>query len=386
MAAKNSAFFNEAKEQSEVKAAIVRKYFKAWATAIKRTVQKYGNKIVYLDLFAGPGRYDDGTTSTPLLVLQEAIEDPELSQMLVTIFNDKDSNNSRSLEKEIATLPGIKKLRNSPTVYNEDVGTEVVKQFESTNFAPTLFFVDPWGYKGLSLQLINSVLKDWACECIFFFNYARINMGLSNPIVRDHMNALFGEDRADALRPVLQGLSPARRELAIVENICLALQEMGGKFVLPFRFKRPDGSRTSHHLVFVSKHPLGYKIMKSVMAKESSGTEEGVPTFEYNPSYRDQGLLFELSRHIEDLGEMLLEEYAGRTMTMIEVFDDHNYGRPFIEANYKDAMRTLEQEGKVKCDPPSDKRIKRLGTVTFANSVRVSFPKKGKAEHGTVKH
>ena len=60
-------------------------------------------------------------------------------------------------------------------------------------------FVDPWGYKGLSLRLINSVLKDWACECIFFFNYNRINMGLGNDAVKEHMDALFGEERAAEL-------------------------------------------------------------------------------------------------------------------------------------------------------------------------------------------
>lgn len=32
-----------------------------------------------------------------------------------------------------------------------------------------------------------------------FFNYARINAGLSNPLVREHMAALFGEERAERL-------------------------------------------------------------------------------------------------------------------------------------------------------------------------------------------
>ncbi len=56
--------------------------------------------------------------------------------------------------------------------------------FEQMNLVPTFFFVDPWGYKGLSLRLINSVLKNWGCDCIFFFNYTRINMGLENELVK----------------------------------------------------------------------------------------------------------------------------------------------------------------------------------------------------------
>ena len=56
------------------------------------------------------------------------------------------------------------------------------------------------------------------------------------------------------LREKLKLLKPEQRELTIVEEICEALVEMGGKYVLPFRFKNDKGSRTSHHLIFVSKH------------------------------------------------------------------------------------------------------------------------------------
>ena len=109
------------------------------------------------------------------------------------------------------------------------------------------------------------------------------------------------------------------RELTIVEEICQALIEMGGKFTLPFGFKNTSGSRTKHHLIFVSKHPMGYKIMKEVMANESSTTEQGVPTFEYSPASKRQPLLFELARPLDDLADMLLDEYAGRTMTMNQI-------------------------------------------------------------------
>lgn len=43
-------------------------------------------KIAYLDLFAGPGRYKDGTKSTPLLILEKTIQDEMMSEMLVTVF------------------------------------------------------------------------------------------------------------------------------------------------------------------------------------------------------------------------------------------------------------------------------------------------------------
>ena len=178
------SFFTESSEQSKIKTAIVSKYFWAWAKVIMPWAKKSGGKIAYIDLFAGPGRYEDGTRSTPLYILEAAIKDADMSRMLVATFNDADLAKTNSLQAAIDALPSIDKLKFKPNVMNKVVGTEMAELFEHTKLAPTLFFVDPWGYQGLSLRLVNSVLKDWGCDCIFFFNYNRINMGLSNNLLR----------------------------------------------------------------------------------------------------------------------------------------------------------------------------------------------------------
>jgi hypothetical protein len=72
-----STFFDERTDQSEVKARIVQKYFFAWARVIIPTAKTIDNRIAYTDLYAGPGRYKDGSASTPLLVLEAAIQDPD---------------------------------------------------------------------------------------------------------------------------------------------------------------------------------------------------------------------------------------------------------------------------------------------------------------------
>lgn len=369
-------FFSEQAEQSQVKTAIVTKYFWAWANIMLGYLSKARKKprIAYIDLFAGPGRYEDGKKSTPLLILEQAIAEEKCRNSLVTIFNDGDDENTSTLTDAIAEIEGIDTLAHSPQVNCSEVGEEIVKVFEEMNLIPTLFFVDPFGYKGLSLRLINSVLKDWGCECIFFFNYNRINAGISNPKVKAHIDALFGEERGDDLRERLKGLDPEERELAVIEEICEALIEMGGKYTLPFRFRNAAGSRTSHHLIFVSKHHLGYDIMKEVMAKESSKHEQGVPSFEYNPASKKYRLLFELVRPLDDLEEMLLTEYAGREMTMKDVFADHNYGRRYIKKNYKDVLLKMEIDGKIETDRPYTSRQKRRGEYTFADNVVVQFP------------
>ena len=371
-----NSFFNEQKEQSLIKARIVEKYFWAWAKVIISKVKKGSSsnqKIAYVDLFAGAGRYKDGSKSTPVKVLETAIADTDMRNMLVSIFNDADVEKVNSLQQAIDSIPGIENLKYRPQISKYEVGEDIVKIFQSMKLVPTLFFVDPWGYKGLSLQLVNSVVKDWGCDCIFFFNYNRINMGLSNDAVKEHINALFGQVRAAQLRERLKTLTPQERELTVVEYICEALKEMGGKYVLPFRFRHEMGNRTSHHLIFVSKAPKGYGIMKEIMAKESSEQTQGVPSFEYNPATLQQPLLFELTRPLDQLESMLLDNFSGKNMTMAEIYDQHHLGKPYIKKNYKTALRNLESQGKITVHSTEDKK-RRKGT--FADDLKVTFPVK----------
>jgi three-Cys-motif partner protein len=368
----DATFFDESREHSQIKARIVAKYFFAWV----RVMKKFAPRVAYIDLFAGPGRYEDGTTSTPILVLTKAIEDDHMRETLVTLFNDKDADNVGKLKKAIGALPGIKKLKHKPQITNEVVGDEIAKQFAGMRMIPTFAFIDPWGYKGLSLQLINSVMKNWGCDCIFFFNYNRVNMGLNNDAVREHMNALFGEERGDELRAKLAGLKPAERESMIVEELANSLKEMGADFVLPFAFKNEKSDRTTHHLVFASKDFKGYEIMKEVMAKESSEVNQGVPTFEYSPASEKYPTLFEMLRPLDDLDDMLAKEFAGKTLTMYNIYRNHSVGRPFLKTNYKRVLAAMEAAGRIKADPPAEKRRKYKGEVTFGNEVTVTFRKR----------
>ena len=172
-------------------------------------------------------------------------------------------------------------------------------------------------------------------------------MGIGNLSVKQHMDALFGEDRAEKVREkLLQCSTPENREFLIIEELCAALKELGGKFTLPFRFRTSQGKRTSHHLIFVSKAFKGYEIMKDIMAKESSSSDEGIPSFEYNPVDRTrirQGLLFKLTTPLKDLGNELLTEFNGQSISMFDIYRTHSIDTPFIKKNYKDVLLLLEK-------------------------------------------
>jgi len=115
---RSDSFFAEQKEQSKVKTAIVQKYFAAWAGVIiaylERRPHLSSDRIAYVDLFAGPGHYQDGTPSTAIVVLQEITQDEKLARWVVAIFNDADPATCERLREAIEDLPHIDALRYKP--------------------------------------------------------------------------------------------------------------------------------------------------------------------------------------------------------------------------------------------------------------------------------
>jgi hypothetical protein len=235
---------------------------------------------------------------------------------------------------------------------------------------PSLSFVDPWGYKGLSLKLIQAVIKDWGCEAVFFFNYNRINMGVHNSLVESHMENLFGEQRLEDLQAEIDGAIPRVREGLIRRALGDALTEYGAKYLIPFRFLRDD-KRTSHYICFVTKHMLGYKIMKDVMAAEGIVDEDGVPKFEYFPVADGYQLELSPDRPLMQLPEELLSFYRGRRLSVGEVIDGHTVGSPFQSRHYKQVLRELEAAERISCQPDAASRKKN----TMPDHVIIRFPK-----------
>ncbi len=207
----------------------------------------------------------------------------------------------------------------------------------------------------------------------YFFNYNRINAGIGNDAVSGHMNALFGKDRADALRERLRGRLPELREALILEELAAEIKALGGTYVLPFTFRNSSGTRTSHKLIFVSKSFKGYSTMKDIMAKESSTEDQGVPSLTYSPADQSMPLLFSLQRPLDQLRASLLKEFAGQELSVTGIYERHSVDTPYVIKNYKETLAQLEAEGMVAVH--SLKGTRRRGT--FADHLLIRFPVSG---------
>ena len=109
--------------------------------------------------------------------------------------------------------------------------------------------------------------------------------------------------------------------------------------------------------------------MKEIMAKESSAHDEGVASFGYNPVDRyesTQGLLYKLTRPLDELAEELLTAFSGQTIKMCDIYKCHSIDTPYIKKNYKDVLLDLEEKNKI-----SASKHRRN---TFGDDVLVTFP------------
>jgi len=166
-------------------------------------------------------------------------------------------------------------------------------------------------------------------------------------------------------------MNPLQREQTLMAEFAEALAEIGGQHVLAFRFRDEAGLRTSHHLVFVTKHPLGLDIMKNIMAKESTAHHFGTVPFEYDPTMLDQAAFFREREVAPGLDEMLLDRFAGLEVGINEIYRTHNVGTPYVRSDYVKVLDALARDDRIETLRMNGKK-RRPGT--FPPDVLATFP------------
>lgn len=309
--------------------------------------------IAYIDLYSGPGRYRDGKPSTPILVIEQALKDPQLRDRLVTIFNDHDQQSVAQLQRELEGI-GAHQLRYPPVLLCSEVDERLTRELSRVHFPPALSFIDPWGYKGVSLDLLRALMRTRGSERVLFFNYRRINPATNNPAVEERMRELFGNELAMELKRELPGLSAHGREGFIISKFRDVLRQSVARYVLPFRFLNPRGTRTTHHLLFLTNHPLGLGIMKDIMRRE--GGSESAP-LEYSRTRETQSELPMVREwQISQLADELVVRFKGRTLRLRQLYYEHHPFTSWTFPDYQGAVMLLEEQGRITCDPPASMR------------------------------
>ena len=90
------------------------------------------------------------------------------------------------------------------------VATQIVSDLDEQEaaLAPTLAFIDPFGWSGVPLALIRDLLSFDRCEVLFNFMFDSVNRWVADerPGIASHFNELFGsEGQEHALAAGMKG-------------------------------------------------------------------------------------------------------------------------------------------------------------------------------------
>src|ERR1035437_7730074 len=95
----------EADPHTKIKHAILRAYLHGWLPIMAR----WNGRIVFIDGFAGPGRYVDGSPGSPIIALRALLEhrvfrEPNVHRRFSFLFIEERADRAESLRQEIALL------------------------------------------------------------------------------------------------------------------------------------------------------------------------------------------------------------------------------------------------------------------------------------------
>lgn len=367
-------FFKEKRNTSEIKSEILNKYFKAWC-GILLYGQKFKriNTVLYVDLYSGPGYYEDGQPSTPIKILESihksSGERIDLNMSVKTFFNDSTKSVVEKLKANLSSLPFYEELHHAPLVLNEKANQRLLVNLLN-NSNPSLTFIDPFGYSFSQEMLLQSV-KNWGSDLFMLFNVNRIRSAVLNDNVSDLMKEIFGDRINDIREYYKREKKPKKRETFIIDSFENIFRERN---YLTFKFKInfPHRNQTSHYLVFVTKARIAYMRIKEIMTKYSDFQEDGVPLFGANqkrlrllvPDYHRY-----LPHSIINLTEDLYRKQSLYNLCSInEVFENHNIGTNYIKENYKEAFRLLRERGLV--DIRDAKKGGPAGKITYTSIIQ----------------
>lgn len=339
-------FFEEGQTRtSRIKSRIVAEYFYRYS---KTLLSKRNNieKVIFLDLFCGTGLYKSGQKSTEFKIIDSVISDPQLKDGVQLVFNDY--KNHDTIQNNFEKTYGHIDFGYKPKFYNYEVGVsnEVNRWLESKKLKNCLLFMDPFGYKGINTNLLVKFLANPGNEAFVFFNYQRINPGLSNPYMEENMRRIF-PSLFDELTSSLQTGSDYTKYRKITSYFRQEItKHVPGIYYTPFKFYSETKSRISHFLMHFTKHPLGFEFIKDIMRKESGFiSNPNLFEFEHNIRTHLQLSCFGEDEFTNHLANQIRSKFTGKIISTQDIYRQDHLSNYAIQNDYKKAFEKLYNQG-----------------------------------------
>lgn len=374
-------FYTSPSNELEVRSNIVLKYFQKWAnyTIKKIESEQLEEKFAFVDLCAA-WKKADHQIAIGTKVLQFAVKNTTLRNMLTTVFNDCDTTAIADLTGEWTAIDLIETLHFAPSINYSDVDDNLKHHLATIQSLPMLILIDLWNYEGIDLSFIQTLVKQKKADCLLTFDYQSILQKINKKGNANQIERIFGKKRAQLLQEKLKKTRSAyKKEQWILKAFLETLQKkLGKKIPQPLHFKFFDSkNKTSHYLFFITQNEYAYTLMREILCQESQIIEDGIGNLSYNPNKGKQlhissPTLFGSMFHLE---QELLSTYRSQTLQLIDLYTNHNWGRSLIKKNYIDALLNLEKKNKVTITRKLNRHLAFQRPNHINDNVFVSFNK-----------
>jgi three-Cys-motif partner protein len=331
---------------------ILRRYVQAWAPILSQANFPH---LVFVDGFAGPGRYSQGEEGSPIIAIKAVTQQLRPIKAKVDFhFIELDTRRSDHLATEIAmlTLPSNVTTKIHGGRSFQEVFPEVWNSYASTfgrSRPPTFVFIDPFGFK-IPFSYVAKVLRAQSCEILINFMFEEINRFLSHGQQPDNFDDLFG---CQDWRKGIDIQIPRERVKFLHDLYQRQLtQAAGASFVRSFAM-RNENNTLDYFLFFATNNELGLRKMKEAMWRVD---ESGTYTFS-DATDPAQTVLFSAEPDRQLLTRLIVEKFMGAEATPNEIERFVVHDTPFRETHYKKVLQALEEAGKVvPVSPPTQRR------------------------------
>ncbi len=245
---------------------VLKNYMDAWLPIM---TSRNGN-VLFIDAFAGPGKYSNGEDGSPVIALKSLIDHNSRGSMgskIYYLFIEKDPERSLHLR---GVLEDIKPQIPANCFYKvinstfDETLNEALNSIErqNRNLAPSFVMIDPFGVSDTPMRTIGRILQNRQSEVYISLMYREISRFLEHPYFEPHLNDLFGCEDWQAAKQIDDSVE---RRIFLYDLYESQLREQGAKHVLHFDLY--EGNRLIYTIFFGTKNLAGCDKMKQAIWK-----------------------------------------------------------------------------------------------------------------------
>jgi three-Cys-motif partner protein len=260
------------------------------------------------------------------MIMNEIEANPSLAEVLQMHFYEGDSEYIRKLQEKMSTHAAWANLRFIPEFQHITLDLEKTIQIGRNAPDGTFSFIDPFGYKEISLDLLLAVSQQWGCDTLFYFNASGIERNIRDISKSEQMVRLFGLDGYNELKSCLDSRRESSLPIIAVEMLKTSLTSRKRVYFLPFCMEFDERRYPSHFLIFLSKHQRGFQKMREIMIRKSLKDTHGFPLYMHSPQREKDAEQWELPLVLQEsrmsvFAKELLKRFGGKTITYGELTD-----------------------------------------------------------------